>query len=223
MLEDYIQKSRASGVTDIQIRQVLIQAGWSANAVDQALTGGSINQSNQPLIVKSIKQVTRTNQPSSQLPHKKNLFRRWWFYLILVMIVALMAGGYFIFLRYYKNQETGNLIVIQNQVVMDKIHVDKLINREPAFLVIQPEDNLASGLVNANNHIAYTNIINPDTYEDFDINVFNNPGARTPPGTVFYATLYKDLDNNRYFDVSIDTEVLVDASGNKARVTFYAK
>ncbi len=228
IIGDYIRKSREAGFTDDQIRKALLQAGWQTDAIEQALIG-KFNQDTQPPAVSF---DIKTTQPVQPILHKrKNIFRRWWFYLVLIATVAFAAGIYFIVQQYIPDsgpeevldQDVEKTILIQNQVVMNTIHIDKVVVREKAFLIIQLSDDRVASIPNPNSQLAYSNLLNPDTYENFDLFTSSDPEVRMDPGTILFATLYKDTNNDRYYNLYGDTEIVLNASGEKEQITFYAK
>jgi len=230
VIQDYIKKSRDAGLSDDQIRQALMKAGWQANAIEQSLSG-KINQSTQPSTAGVGTSSARVIQSTQKLARRgKNILHRWWFYFILIVVISLPVGYYFLnqksapIITPVQNNDSGYAIVISNQVILEKVHIDKVTTEEPSFLAIQTEDTVIAGLPNPNNVLANTNLLNPDTYENFDLSATGKDlSERLSPGVVLVATLYKDANSNRYYDLFADTEPVLNASGEKVRIIFYAK
>lgn len=161
--------------------------------------------------------------PSQVVPQaperKRNIFSRWWFWLLILIITSFL-----LFSRFFIYPKIGNEIVITDQVINDSIHVDKLSLKTRAFLVFQPQDINIPLMPSPDISLANTSLLFPDTYQDFDFPFVGDTSLGPRPGTyIIFATLYKDANNNRNYDIYEDTEVLTDLFGKKIRVQFLAE
>jgi hypothetical protein len=151
---------------------------------------------------------------------KRNIFSHWWFWLLIFIIfmvtLSLLFSWFFIY------PKIGNQIVVNDQVIVGSIHVDKLSLNTRAFLVFQPQDKNGLQTPSSDSYWGNTSLLFPDTYEDFDFPFVGETGLGPTPVTIIFATLYKDVNNNRNYDFYEDTEALTDLSGKKIRVQFQA-
>lgn len=151
-------------------------------------------------------------------PLKPNVFNRLWFWGLLLVLINLAVLFWFgVYPR------LGAKIVIADQRVVDRIHVDLVTTTQAAALALQfpgEAGEPARGLVS-------TGILPPNTYADFDLSLneylqfTEDPALKDfKPGTIIIATLYLDADGDRAYDATIDTELAKDLFGKPLTATF---
>ena len=150
---------------------------------------------------------------------KRNILSRWWFWLLILLLTSFLLFSWF-----FIYPKIGNQIVVKDQVIEGSIHVDKLSLKTRAFLVFQPQDKNIPLMPSPDIILGNTSLLFPDTYEDFDFPFVGDTSSGPRVGTyIIFATFYKDVNNNRNYDLYEDTEVLTDLFGKKIRVQFIAK
>lgn len=167
----------------------------------------------------SVQPTPQPPQPPTASNAGKNPFFSFWFWGPLIFI--LNAAAIYWFLVYPR---LGNFIDIPTgqQILSRQVHVNKVAVKEYASLIIErSSQDLGIG-----SRLAETGMLWPGTYKDFDLRLIVDEALtdddllrEITPGVV-YATLYKDVDKDRFFNPDIDTEPVRDLFGNPVRVEF---